>query len=75
LWYGRNKKNTNRNPRGKFLLGEVEIGCAVLDDGTRIITESGLKNFIDAMGSGKLTENQIKEFTDDFSKFNFVEVT
>jgi hypothetical protein len=69
------KKIRTATHEGKFLLGEVEIGCAVLDDGTRIITESGLKNFIDAMGSGKLTENQIKEFTDDFSKFNFVEVT
>ena len=37
---------------GKIALGEIEISCAVLDDGTRVLVEQGMANALGKRGGG-----------------------
>jgi hypothetical protein len=53
--------------RGELNLAGIKIPCLVLDDGTRIITEEGLANFLSAMNIA--TPEEVNEFGKDFSKF------
>jgi hypothetical protein len=53
---------------GFIKLGEIEIACAVLEDGTRIITKDGLNNFM--IGMNIASERQVREFAENLGKFN-----
>lgn len=48
---------------GKFKLGDYEIEVCNLDNGQRVVTEEGVKNFMEWLSNGgKPDDKQVMEF-------------
>jgi len=54
---------------GSLQLGGYEIGVCVLDDGTRVITQQGMTNFLEWLNSGSVDGRDIEKEINKLAEF------